>query len=53
VQKEPRDARVLLEAALAAKSPATASPVVQWLRESHIEDARLRNLARQLGEVRR
>jgi hypothetical protein len=53
VQKEPRDARILLEAALAAKSPAAAAPVVQWLRESRIEDARLRDLARQLGEVRR
>lgn len=53
VQKEPRDARILLEAALAAKSPAAAAPVVQWVRESRIEDARLRDLARQLGEVRR
>lgn len=53
VQKEPRDARILLEAALAAKSPAAAAPVVQWLRESRIEDTRLRDLARQLGEVRR
>jgi hypothetical protein len=53
VQKEPRDARILLEAALAAKSQAAAAPVVQWLKESRIEDARLRDLARQLGEVRR
>ena len=53
VQKEPRDARILLDAALAAKSPAAAAPVVQWLRASGIEDARLRDLARQLGEVRR
>jgi hypothetical protein len=53
VQKEPRDARILLEAALAAKSPAAAAPVVQWLRESRIEDARLRDLAKQLGEARR
>lgn len=53
IQKEPRDARILLEAALAAKSPAAAAPVVQWLKESRIEDARLRDLARQLGEVRR
>lgn len=53
VQKEPRDARILLEAALAAKSPAAAAPVVQWLKESRIEDTRLRDLARQLGEVRR
>lgn len=53
VQKEPRDARILLEAALAAKSPAAAAPVIQWLKESRIEDTRLRDLARQLGEVRR
>ena len=53
VQKEPRDARILLDAALAANSPAAAAPVVHWLRASGIEDARLRDLARQLGEVRR
>lgn len=53
VQKEPRDARILLEAALAARSPAAAAPVVQWLRESRIEDERLRDLARQLAGVRR
>lgn len=53
VQKEPRDARILLEAALAAKAPAAAASVLQWLRESRIEDKRLRELANSLGEVRK
>lgn len=49
VQREPRDARVLLECALAAKDPAAARPAIDWLRRSGFEDARLRALARQLG----
>lgn len=44
VQREPRDARVLLEAALAAKDPASAKPARDWLRNSGFEDARLRQL---------
>ena len=53
VQKEPRDARILLESALAAKAPAAAAPVVQWLQDSKIEDKRLRDLAASLREVRK
>ena len=53
VQKEPRDARILLESALATKAPAAAAPVVQWLRESRIEDKRLQDLAAQLSAVRK
>jgi hypothetical protein len=53
VQKEPRDARILLESALAAKAPAAAAPVVQWLKDSRIEDKRLRDLAASLREVRK
>lgn len=53
VQKEPRDARILLESALAARAPAAAAPVVQWLKESRIEDKRLQDLATRLREVRR
>jgi len=53
VQKEPRDARILLESALAAKAPAAAAPAVQWLRSSHIEDKRLLDLAARLREVRK
>jgi len=44
VQREPRDARVLLEAALAAKDPASAQSALEWLRSSGFEDARLRRL---------
>jgi Tfp pilus assembly protein PilF len=47
VQKEPRDARVLLEAARAAREPEAAAPVMAWLESSHIEDAFLIDLARQ------
>ncbi|RZS54920.1 hypothetical protein [Sphaerotilus mobilis] len=49
VQREPRDARVLLECALAARDPAAAAPAIDWLRRSGFEDARLRDLARRLG----
>jgi Tfp pilus assembly protein PilF len=49
VQREPRDARVLLECALAAREPAAAEPAIAWLRRSGFEDPRLRELARQLG----
>jgi hypothetical protein len=45
VQREPRDARVLLEAAIAAKDPASAQVVRDWLRRSGFEDVRMRQLA--------
>jgi Tfp pilus assembly protein PilF len=47
VQREPRDARVLLEASIAAKDRASAQPVHDWLRSSGFEDARLRRLAQE------
>jgi hypothetical protein len=53
VQKEPRDARILLEAALAAGAPAAAAPVVQWLKDSRIEDQRLLDLAASLRGARK
>ncbi len=46
VQREPRDARALLEAAIAAGNTAAAQPVRDWLRTSGFEDTHLR----QLGE---
>ncbi|MDP4301863.1 hypothetical protein [Leptothrix discophora] len=49
VQREPRDARVLLECALAASDPAAAEPAIAWLRRSGFEDVHLRELARRLG----
>jgi hypothetical protein len=48
VQREPSDARVLLEAALAARSPEAkpaAQPVLQWLDANSIEAVALRALA--------
>jgi hypothetical protein len=44
-QREPRDAAVLLEAALAARQPKAAAPALRWLEESRFESARLRKLA--------
>jgi predicted Zn-dependent protease len=48
LQREPADARVLLEAALAARAPAAAEPVLTWMADSGIESAVLRKLAAEL-----
>jgi len=48
VQREPRDARILLEAAIAAQDAAAAQPVRDWLRSSGFEDARLQRLGQEL-----
>ena len=44
-QREPRDARILLEAALAAGEPAAAAPALAWLERTRLEDEELRRLA--------
>jgi len=49
VQREPADARVLLEAAVATRDPAAAAPVLAWMRASAIESVALQRLAAQLG----
>ena len=48
VQKEPRDARIVLEAALAASEPAGAKEATAWLKSSGFEGTILRGLAQQL-----
>jgi len=48
VQREPADARVLLEAALAAGQPAAAAPVLQWMADSGVESRALQDLAGRL-----
>jgi len=48
VQREPRDARILMEAALAAKQPQAARPALEWLRASHYEDPLYAGLAQRL-----
>ena len=51
VQKEPRDLRVLLEAALAAGDAGAAKPGRDWLQSTGFEDARIRTLAAQTLQV--
>lgn len=51
VQREPADARILLESALAAKNPQAAQPVLEWLKTNHVEDFRMQQLAQQIQEA--
>ncbi|MDZ7592647.1 MAG: hypothetical protein U5L05_18635 [Rubrivivax sp.] len=44
-QREAADARILLEAALAARDAAAAAPVLRWLAESGFESVALQSLA--------
>lgn len=44
-QREPRDAAILLEAALAAGDRAAARPALEWLKRSGYEDPALRHSA--------
>jgi tetratricopeptide (TPR) repeat protein len=48
VQREPADARTLLEAAIATNQPAAAQPVLKWLADTHFESVVLRRLAAKL-----
>jgi hypothetical protein len=50
LQREPRDARILMEAALAAKQYRAAQPALDWLRTSGYEDPLYLRLAQQLGD---
>jgi tetratricopeptide (TPR) repeat protein len=51
VQKEPRDLRVLLESALAARDSAAAKPGREWLQSTGFEDPRIRELAAQISQL--
>jgi tetratricopeptide (TPR) repeat protein len=44
VQKEPRDARLLLETAVAANAPDAAKSVLEFIAQSRLEDERLQGL---------
>src|SRR3546814_15165941 len=50
VQREPLDARIFLECAVAAKDPAAAQPVRDWMTQTGIEDPRLHRLGAQMTE---
>jgi predicted Zn-dependent protease len=52
VQREPADARILLESALAAKNSPAAQPVLDWMKSNRVEDFHLQQLARQFREAR-
>lgn len=52
LQKEPADARILLEAALAARQPVAARPVLDWMAASGIESVALHGLAARLQALR-
>jgi Tfp pilus assembly protein PilF len=51
VQKETADARILLEAALAARDVAAARPVLDWMRGARVEDVQLARLAAQFNQA--
>jgi Tfp pilus assembly protein PilF len=48
VQKEPRDAHIVLESALADRNPGAAQAVLDWLKTTGFEDPALRALAKQV-----
>jgi Tfp pilus assembly protein PilF len=50
-QRGPADARILLEAALTARAPEAARPVLEWLQATRIEDVALTRLAEQLASA--
>jgi len=51
-QREPSDARILLEAALAARQPEGATAALDWLTRNRHEDVILRRLAAELKALR-
>jgi tetratricopeptide (TPR) repeat protein len=52
LQREPRDARILLEAALAMKDPAAAKDALEWLERTGYEDPGLRQTAQKLRALK-
>jgi Tfp pilus assembly protein PilF len=50
VQRAPWDARVVLEAALASGEPKAAAPVLEFLKQTQLEDPILEPLERELSE---
>lgn len=52
LQREPRDARILLEAALAMKDPAAAQGALEWLERSGHEGPGLRQTVQKLKSLK-
>jgi hypothetical protein len=53
LQHETWDARLMLEAALAAGTPDTAADVLAWLKETRLEDRKIASLVAQMTAVSR
>ena len=51
-QREPADARTLMQAALATRNAGAAQPVLQWMADSGIESFALHDLATRLKTLR-
>ena len=51
LQREPRDVRVLLEAALAAKNAEAARPALEWMQRTGYQETRHRELTAALGKL--
>ena len=51
VQREPADAKILLQTALAAGQPAAASPALAWLHGNNVQDNELAALAARLAAI--
>lgn len=49
IQREVEDARLVLRCALAARQPAAARPVLDWMQRTGFEDRELQQLARRAG----
>jgi predicted Zn-dependent protease len=52
-QREPKDARIILEAALAAHKPSEAKPALEWVTQTKHEDKTILRLVQQLKENRK
>ena len=52
VQREAADARILLEAAIAARQDEAAKPVLDWLESNRVESVVLRSLSAKLGAAK-
>ncbi len=48
IQKEPWDARLLLESALAARNSRAARPAIEWLTVNQVQDLHLQTLAKRI-----
>jgi hypothetical protein len=51
VQKELADARLLVEAAAAARDTAAAAPVIEWMRRTGVRDERLSRALARMGDA--